>query len=423
MATTPAPSTDLLRLLSGRQRAILALIAQGRSNAEIAAAFGLTLDGAKYHVREILNKLGVDSREEAVAVWNARRHGVPARRWLRALWGVPIAVKAAAGVAILGATGLAAALALAGDGDATPAADETLPTPTVDPAATPADGPIAFRLCRSVEWERPSMAEMAATFAVPRFGLGSGRPVPTLYAYYLAPVIEMYPWANSANIEPAALSGLGVALDSVWADNPRCGSGHLPDGSELFNALWLLDLEPLATRKDGSRVIVTVRDDPGRAHLIYVPDPPPVEPGPPDKGGQQLFREIRVEYEDGRAVFEEGWTWSIAYGPFGAMIYASLYEAYDPMPSFEIQGAPQTFALYTDETAIIRVGQPAAAIRDEAGNDVPIERTDEAPDGWIPLGRVTLAPGRYTLDQPRGAEGQPVEGVHVLMIPVTTPLP
>ena len=59
------------RDLSPRQREVLALIAAGRTNGEIAERLGITLDGAKWHVSEILGKLGVSSREAAAEWWAA----------------------------------------------------------------------------------------------------------------------------------------------------------------------------------------------------------------------------------------------------------------------------------------------------------------------------------------------------------------
>lgn len=63
--------------LTPRQREVIALIAKGRTNPEIATELGMTIDGAKWHVREILSKLSVDSREEAVRAWRQQRHGLP----------------------------------------------------------------------------------------------------------------------------------------------------------------------------------------------------------------------------------------------------------------------------------------------------------------------------------------------------------
>jgi predicted ATPase/DNA-binding CsgD family transcriptional regulator len=53
--------------LSPREREVLALVAEGRSNREIAAALIVTENTAKYHVAQLLNKLGASSRAEAVA--------------------------------------------------------------------------------------------------------------------------------------------------------------------------------------------------------------------------------------------------------------------------------------------------------------------------------------------------------------------
>ena len=52
-------------ILTPREWEALALLRQGLSNEEIAQRLGISLSGAKYHVSEILSKLGVSSREEA----------------------------------------------------------------------------------------------------------------------------------------------------------------------------------------------------------------------------------------------------------------------------------------------------------------------------------------------------------------------
>ncbi len=79
MQTRPAHyNTRYKHDLTPKQTAVLDLMAEGRTNAEIAERLGLTLDGAKWHVREILGKLGMESREEAVAWWRSYRRS-PAR--------------------------------------------------------------------------------------------------------------------------------------------------------------------------------------------------------------------------------------------------------------------------------------------------------------------------------------------------------
>ncbi|HEY5941510.1 MAG TPA: PAS domain-containing protein [Solirubrobacterales bacterium] len=58
---------DLEKLLSSRQREILALVGEGLSNAEIASRLYLTESTVKWHVRKILRALGVANRAQAVA--------------------------------------------------------------------------------------------------------------------------------------------------------------------------------------------------------------------------------------------------------------------------------------------------------------------------------------------------------------------
>lgn len=57
-------------ILTPPQWQVLVLLREGLTNEQIGARLGLTADGAKYHVSEILSKLGLTSREEAAA-WAA----------------------------------------------------------------------------------------------------------------------------------------------------------------------------------------------------------------------------------------------------------------------------------------------------------------------------------------------------------------
>ena len=52
-----------------REHEVLERLSRGHTNFAIAQDLGITLDGAKWHVGEILSKLGVGSREEAAAYW------------------------------------------------------------------------------------------------------------------------------------------------------------------------------------------------------------------------------------------------------------------------------------------------------------------------------------------------------------------
>ena len=73
-------------LLTERQQEVLQLIADGRSNSEIAELLDLSLDSMKSVVRDILDKLDVTSREGAVAIWQQEsRPGIFSKRRALAL--------------------------------------------------------------------------------------------------------------------------------------------------------------------------------------------------------------------------------------------------------------------------------------------------------------------------------------------------
>ena len=56
--------------LTGRQREVLALLAQGKSNKQICRALGLAEATVKVHVTAVLKALGVTSRTQAVVAIN-----------------------------------------------------------------------------------------------------------------------------------------------------------------------------------------------------------------------------------------------------------------------------------------------------------------------------------------------------------------
>jgi Flp pilus assembly protein CpaB len=91
--------------LTPREHEVLDLLRLGLTNEEIAGRLEITVAGAKYHVSEILSKLGVPTREKAAAWKPSERHP-----WYwKFVWlgGAGIGVTAAA-------AGLAAVLSVAG---------------------------------------------------------------------------------------------------------------------------------------------------------------------------------------------------------------------------------------------------------------------------------------------------------------------
>lgn len=146
--------------LSATQRRVLSLIADGRTNPEIAQALSVSLDGAKWHVREILSKLNVDSRDEAAEAWR-EYNGLRRRLWqpvsgfavlmrdLLAHAKVSVLAVAAIGSGVLAGMAVLAIVLFGGDlaggsKNATPPATTTMASGQT-PAASPAGEQTAVR--------------------------------------------------------------------------------------------------------------------------------------------------------------------------------------------------------------------------------------------------------------------------------------
>lgn len=122
--------------LTDRQAEVLRLVARGLTNAEIAQELGITLDGAKFHVSEILGKLGVATREGAAERWRAEsRPAARARRWLAALFFGTAAKFVAGALATLavGAVVVAVILIRGSDSPAANDVQDTSPTAAASP--------------------------------------------------------------------------------------------------------------------------------------------------------------------------------------------------------------------------------------------------------------------------------------------------
>jgi NarL family two-component system response regulator LiaR len=60
--------------LTGRERDVLTLVVEGKSNTEIAQELGISLSTARFHVSIIIDKLGAANRTQAATL--ALRHGL-----------------------------------------------------------------------------------------------------------------------------------------------------------------------------------------------------------------------------------------------------------------------------------------------------------------------------------------------------------
>src|SRR5690606_18743698 len=109
-------------------------------NGAIAAELGISLDGAKWHVSEIITRLGVDTRDEAAEYWR-HRNGLRMRftRVLQGLFGSStlkiVGVTAALGAFVVASAMVVFALMDSGDGSPqagapTPPGESATPDPT-----------------------------------------------------------------------------------------------------------------------------------------------------------------------------------------------------------------------------------------------------------------------------------------------------
>lgn len=123
--------------LSERQTEVLDLLAEGYTNAEIGNALGITADGAKWHVSEIIAKLGVTNREDAADIWRSRQRSDSRSGLVRRLAAIPVVAWGTGAVVVIAVAGITlAAMSTGGaDGAAQPDAlsATVAPTPTSDP--------------------------------------------------------------------------------------------------------------------------------------------------------------------------------------------------------------------------------------------------------------------------------------------------
>jgi Tol biopolymer transport system component/DNA-binding CsgD family transcriptional regulator len=94
-------------ILTPREWEVLALLRENLTNREIAERLGVTLHAARYHVSQIISKLGVTTREEAAA-WRPAPEAPapePRRRWWAPLLAPAALAKAALGAISVSAVG------------------------------------------------------------------------------------------------------------------------------------------------------------------------------------------------------------------------------------------------------------------------------------------------------------------------------
>ncbi len=211
--------------LTDRQREVARLVADGLTNPEIAERLGITLDGAKYHVSELLARLGLERRED-IAAWHRERARARRRRALL----VVAATLTAGGVAVAAVLLVAAARTGAGTviaGVKRTAAAGAPVTPVASPSP-PAGGESAYR---------------ALPYGVPPPGspatpVENRIPPPTLaVAEAEAPVFRQ----GDAFAEPPPSSFGGVARETRCVDVGGGGGGGAgASGGAAWSYDWML---------------------------------------------------------------------------------------------------------------------------------------------------------------------------------------
>lgn len=118
-----------LETLTPRQVEVLKRIAQQKTNFQIADELGIGYESVKTHVSDLLGRLGVDSREEAAALWRSKPG--PSNAWRRVPIGLavlsPLKVASVAVLTLLAAAGVVFAVAATRGG---------APSGTTSPGAT-----------------------------------------------------------------------------------------------------------------------------------------------------------------------------------------------------------------------------------------------------------------------------------------------
>ncbi len=72
-------------VLTPREWEVLSLLREGLTNEQIAMRLGVTFDTAKFHVSEIIGKLGVGSRQQAAA-WRGQPRPIPTSASAPSIW-------------------------------------------------------------------------------------------------------------------------------------------------------------------------------------------------------------------------------------------------------------------------------------------------------------------------------------------------
>jgi DNA-binding CsgD family transcriptional regulator len=285
-------------VLTPREWEVLALIREGLTNEQIAQRLGITESGARFHVSEILSKLGVASRQEA-AVWTAQRQD--AKKYVLAT-GIRLELKwlmfskAGATIALAAALALPLGLlfgtvAISRRGEQAPPSEaprgvssgpelqvpQLLPSPQLNRVPRPDErSALPVDLARN---ELSKNADLARVIAAAESGdvaslLNLGRRADERYCSSWrgepAPGCKTFDdkipavFHDIGVLVPRSFDMMGIWLGNIYADNPAkltfaCRDSRLPEG------------------------------DGGKYYLLFTLSHPASAGGPPEVGGLALI--------------------------------------------------------------------------------------------------------------------------------------
>jgi Tol biopolymer transport system component/DNA-binding CsgD family transcriptional regulator len=224
-------------ILTPREWDVLALLREGATNEQVASRLGITERTAKFHVSEILGKLGVSSREEAAAWQPEERRSW----WLAATAPFSFARRTAGGG--LNAIGLAAGAGVLAAALAGIALLSIMLARGSDRGASPPQPLIAFSAGGSIYTVRPDGSELHEIIAGDRQSVWNAAPALSPDGSQLAYTQDYNIWiANSDGSGAHELAGvrdLQTPPDNS-ADNFSTGAQSIawsPDGKRIANVM------------------------------------------------------------------------------------------------------------------------------------------------------------------------------------------
>jgi DNA-binding CsgD family transcriptional regulator len=271
-----------------RQREVLDLIAGGYTNREIGERLGISLDGAKWHVAEIISKLRVSSRDEVAEYWIGQRR----RRWTGNLPRPAAATiawtAAAAGTLVVGMMVLLAGLSLRSDDSGHGGeGEEPEAGAAIEPGTFTGTGPMTIP--RSIHaGEVLEDGRVAIIGGNQIAGRGNLSPLVALTEIY-DPASGTFSPARDLNEARQTMSAITLSDGRVLVVGGVADQGD-PRTAEVFEpgtrswsltgALSIQRLRPAVGLLQGGRVLVAGGVEDETSTEIYDPASGRFEPGP-----------------------------------------------------------------------------------------------------------------------------------------------